>query len=67
MHVHIVINDVDKVDVHVGANETDDVDVADVAVDVAEVADVEHLWNSKLNVNSSRHQASNLKLCFVSR
>ena len=64
MHVHIVINEVGKVDVHVGANETDDVDVA---VDVAEVADVEHLWNSKLNVNSSRHQASNLKLCFVSR
>ena len=59
MHVHIIMNDVGKVDVHVNANETDDVDAADVADDENIELEVEH--------ELLHHQASNLKLCFESR
>ena len=59
MHVHIIMNDVGKVDVHVNANETDDVDAADVADDEHIELEVEH--------ELLHHQASNLKLCFASR
>ena len=59
MHVHIIMNDVGKVDVHVNANETDDVDAADVADDEHIELEVEH--------ELLHHQASNLKLCFESR
>ena len=59
MHVHIIMNDVGKVDVHVNANETDDVDAADVADDEHIEFEVEH--------ELLHHQASNLKLCFESR